>query len=256
MFGIKIKTLFDEAREKEDIKTKLALSGQFEDSEETTSQPEPEPEEKLKEEKYVWVDGFKGTAANMTCYGNYQFELNKEFTAEGDIEMCHNGFHFCDKLNSVFGFYPIEYGNRYFKVKAYVSETELNKTPEYVFHHDIPYKIDKRVARKIILTEEIGFEELLPYIQRKCRFISTKEDFELAQKIGFDKYRRQYFMKNMVDSGFGETFLNIIFDEIVDESHTYSSESRIEDTMKFIKALNEEGVSKDMAVYLLLQRIK
>ena len=54
----------------------------------------------------------------------------------------------------------------------------------------------------------------------------------------------------MKDSGFGESFLCVLFEKTENQS------GRIQDVIKLSKALKEEGVSKDMAVYLLLQHLK
>lgn len=204
-------------------------------------------------DEWQWIEGYKGTNANMKCCGGFQFELNKEYEVEGEIIMCKNGFHFCRDLQSTFNYYALSKNNRYFKVKAYVNVSEMRK------HHDEFYygygrpmydRIDKLVAKKIILTEEVSFKTLLPYIQYYCSCIETKEDWILANEIGYKEFRKKYFFDRMKDSGFGEAFLCVLFDQMENNSDT------IKDVIKLSKALTEENVSKDMAVYLLLKHLK
>ena len=78
-------------------------------------------------EEWVWVKGYKGTDRDMCCKG-YQYELGKQFDLDEDMEpsVCRNGFHFCKKLNSVFGYYNIGNGNRFFEVEALVKKSDLD----------------------------------------------------------------------------------------------------------------------------------
>ena len=54
----------------------------------------------IEEEEWIWVKGFKGTDKNMRCKGNYQYELDKQFNLDADVEpvICSKGFHFCKNL--------------------------------------------------------------------------------------------------------------------------------------------------------------
>ena len=61
--------------------------------------------------------GYKGTKEDMTCRG-FQFELGKTYKAQGEIEVCRNGFHFCKNLGHVFDYYPPDDGNRFFEIEA------------------------------------------------------------------------------------------------------------------------------------------
>ena len=48
--------------------------------------------------------GFKAFMEDLTCRG-YQYEIGKTFTADGEIELCGNGFHFCKQPGQVFSYY-------------------------------------------------------------------------------------------------------------------------------------------------------
>ena len=73
----------------------------------------PEPEE------WIWVEGYKGVDQNMQGYKGFQYELNKEYSVDGEVEECKNGLHFSLKLDDVFH-YKNCLTHRFFKVKAYV----------------------------------------------------------------------------------------------------------------------------------------
>ena len=79
------------------------------------------------EEEWIWVRGFKGTEKDMSCKG-YHYELGKQFDLDEDLEpsVCHNGFHFCKKLENVFRYYKIGDGNRFFEVEALVKKSDLD----------------------------------------------------------------------------------------------------------------------------------
>ena len=54
------------------------------------------------------MKAFKGFDENLQCRG-FQYEVGKTYTEEGNIEVCHNGFHAIGEDNSplrVFDFYP------------------------------------------------------------------------------------------------------------------------------------------------------
>ena len=84
----------------------------------------------------------------MCCRG-YQYELNKEFVCSGNASVYNNGFHFCTDLRKVIeNYYGFDGNNRYFKVKALVPID------------DIEFRHDTFAAKKIILLEEIGYNQL------------------------------------------------------------------------------------------------
>ena len=63
------------------------------------------------------MKGYKGTDENMKCRG-MQYEVGKAYHADGTIELCQNGLHFCRNLCDVFDFYNPNDGSRYFEVVA------------------------------------------------------------------------------------------------------------------------------------------
>ena len=84
--------------------------------------------------------GYKGTNKDLKCRG-FQFEIGKTYEVYGDVKLCDNGFHFCEKLLDVFDYYEHGKDNRYFEVEA---------------DGDILKDGTKSVARTIRLIREIS----------------------------------------------------------------------------------------------------
>ena len=89
------------------------------------------------------MSGYKATNADMTCL-SHKFELGTWYEVTGELEMCKNGFHFCEFQSGVFSYYPGE-TCRVFKVEA----EDVLDTPAS------PGANRKRVCRRIRLVEEI-----------------------------------------------------------------------------------------------------
>ena len=89
------------------------------------------------------MSGYKATNADMTCL-SHKFELGTWYEVTGELEMCKNGFHFCEFQSGVFLYYPGE-TCRVFKVEA----EDVLDTPAS------PGANRKRVCRRIRLVEEI-----------------------------------------------------------------------------------------------------
>lgn len=208
-----------------------------------------------------------------------QYELNNNYTYNGEVELCESGYHFCKELKSVFGYYSLDNGNRFFKVKCLVSKEQWESDD------------NKFTAKEITFIEELRFKELESFIFEKYPYIKTEADWNELNKIGVEKFYRIYFMSIMSDTGYGETFSNILYNDInkkiIDAeeerrrkyldlnsySGMYSSGgyitsrphqfyyytpsyncNRFDELITKVKAFKEEGLSKDMAVYLLLQK--
>jgi hypothetical protein len=62
------------------------------------------------------MKGFKGTNFDMTCRG-FQYEVGQTYIEEDGIKLCGKGFHFCERLEDVFLYYPRD-ESRYFEVEA------------------------------------------------------------------------------------------------------------------------------------------
>ena len=51
------------------------------------------------------MKGYKGFNKDLKCR-DFQYEVGKDYTTEGKIEACKNGFHFCENPMDVLGYYP------------------------------------------------------------------------------------------------------------------------------------------------------
>ncbi len=74
------------------------------------------------------MKGYKVTNPDSTCRGHL-FEVDKEYKVKGELSICNNGFHFCEKATSCFEYYSFDPKNRVFEVEALgKTQTEGDKT--------------------------------------------------------------------------------------------------------------------------------
>ena len=62
------------------------------------------------------IKGYKGMELDMTCRG-MRFKIGETYHVDGNISVCHNGIHFCERLSDVFDFYERD-KHRFFEVEA------------------------------------------------------------------------------------------------------------------------------------------
>lgn len=62
------------------------------------------------------MKGYKGMGKDMKCRG-MQYEVGRTYRVDGEVELCWNGLHFCERLVDVFPFYAPD-ASRYFEVEA------------------------------------------------------------------------------------------------------------------------------------------
>lgn len=65
------------------------------------------------------MKGYKALDKNMrsVCGNGMQFELGKTYIAEGEVVLCENGFHFCERIEELNCYYDID-ESRIFEVEA------------------------------------------------------------------------------------------------------------------------------------------
>ena len=94
------------------------------------------------------VKGFKVFNPDWTCRG-FQYEVGKTFTHEGHMELCDEGFHFCEKLANCFNYYDFNVDNKVAEVEA-LGEVESGD--------------DKSVTNKIRIVRELSWHEVLDMV--------------------------------------------------------------------------------------------
>lgn len=209
--------------------------------------------------EWIWVEGYKGTDKDMKCYNDFQFTLGEEYTKDGEIIMCKNGFHFSPILKQAFGFYT-PYGsnnNRFFKVKALINKNQMVKRQintlflprwgSYSGEEEPEYKIvpmeltdDKLVAKSIIFLEEISTKEIFnAYFCGQCDEESD-EYKENWRKYGIDYAQRYKYKKIILNS-------SIYSQEFKDYIKTLSSI----DTLRKIAILTVENINHEVRMQMI-----
>ena len=104
-------------------------------------------------EKENAIVAYKGFDKNLCCRG-YQYEVGKEYHAEGDIKACNNGFHACPNPNDLFAYYAPNEGNRYCKVRLWgdVDDSERDKIAASDVEIVASYGIDYAL-RNVLVTK-------------------------------------------------------------------------------------------------------
>jgi len=92
--------------------------------------------------------GYKVTGPDMKCR-DFQFELNKTYIHDGNIELCGSGFHFCLVANDCFNYYSFYSSNRVFEITF----------GENVFHGS-----DKSVTDTVTFVRELSWQEVLELV--------------------------------------------------------------------------------------------
>ena len=106
------------------------------------------------------MKGYKGFDKNLKC-SDFQYEVGKDYTTEGKIEACKNGFHFCENPMDVLGYYPPS-DSRYCIVESSGQEDRDG--------------YDSKVATsKIHISAEIGLKGL---IEAGVKFILDKVNWK------------------------------------------------------------------------------
>jgi hypothetical protein len=89
--------------------------------------------------------GYKAFDKDLKCRG-FQFEVGKTYEIKEDLMLCSSGFHFCEKLENVYGYYPREADTRICEIEA------VGK---------IQKEDDKSCTNKIRVVKEIVDKELI-----------------------------------------------------------------------------------------------
>lgn len=189
------------------------------------------------EEKWIWVEGYKGVYANLTARNNFQYEIGREYSMDEDaeIETCRSGFHLCLYLEDVFRHYRIGDGNRFFKVKALVREKDCVNygRPAEPFYSS---RNDKLAAKSIILERELTLDEIF-YDDKYADWTEDEKKLALAESPRAVRWNRN--IAKLVGAGYSEKFAQYI----------------AEDNERLKRALlmeSQPGLSMDMKVFAIM----
>lgn len=94
------------------------------------------------------MKGYKVFNPDWTCRG-FQFEVGKTYKHDGEVNICHSGFHFCNKPADCFNYYRFDPENKVAEVEA------LGK---------VESAGDKSVTNEIRIVREIPWCELLELV--------------------------------------------------------------------------------------------
>ena len=169
-----------------------------------------EKKEENVEEKWIWVDGFKGTKKDMTCHG-YQYELGKihEMPKDAEIVECQSGFHLCLNLRDVFGYYGIKDNHRFFKVRALVREDDAARYSNRGRLH----RRDKLVAKSIEFVSECTIDEIFGVLPENDLRNWTDADKENAITLGIQAVAKVVAVRTLVGLGYSVPFAAFLFDQ-------------------------------------------
>lgn len=174
----------------------------------------------IKEEEYIWVKGFKGTNKDMCCQDDYQYELGKQFDLDADVEpvICSKGFHFCKRLKSVFQYYEIGNGNRFFEVEALVkksdwdSEQKKNRTRNpYGYLPGFSGSNDKYAAKSIRFIRELTVDEVFEALGTDCDVREwADEQKKRAMETSISAVRKEVREFELCAAGYSPAFSKYI----------------------------------------------
>lgn len=208
------------------------------------------------QEEWIWVEGYKGTNMNMVCR-DYQFRFHTQFDMpEGaEIKDCESGFHFCRDLKDVFGYYKIDDGNRFFRVRALVRkkdyenygkpyESSDGSIQSYIYRMSFggPGLRDKLAAKSIQFLYELTPEEVFaPLCEERDEYKTWSADVKkLAMERGFGYVRNIERIKTLVSLGYSDAFAQWLV-----ENRKYYNTA--------VAVGSQEGLSMDMKVLMILK---
>ena len=159
----------------------------------------------LEEEEYIWVKGFKGTDKDMRCKGDYQYELGKQFDLDANVEpvTCSKGFHFCKDLESVFRYYKIGDGNRFFEVEALMKKSAFESKNKSNYD-------DKYAAKSIRFVRELTVDEVFEAVSNKEVRGWADEQKKRAMETSIDTVRREIRTFDLCAAGYSPAFSKYI----------------------------------------------
>lgn len=188
------------------------------------------------EQEFVWVDGYKRVYTDMTSsYGNFKYEIGKEYTQEELPILCKSGFHFCYNAEDTEDYLGV-HESVLLKVRAYVPVTQ--KKYSYDSSGD---KTNKCTCKRIKIIEKLDIEDVFP------------DEWEEKLYKGIDSYR--FFIDKLhKDVNLKEAFKHIpsktVWDFSIEHLKKYYGDSLGDNIFRII---NEERYRrKDAMIFNIM----
>jgi hypothetical protein len=90
------------------------------------------------------VKGFKAFKNDLSCRG-HKFKVGESYKINGQLQICGNGFHFCEQLKDVYNYYERSYDTRICMVEA---------------HGEVIKDGDKSCTSEIFILAELDQDEI------------------------------------------------------------------------------------------------
>lgn len=169
------------------------------------------------EEEWIWVEGYKGVTKDMKGRNDFEYILHKRYSMpKEEVDCCASGYHFSLTLHDVFKYYNVCKGHRFFKVQALVKKSDYAKYGVLLFKATVYADklastdcFDKLAAASIVLTEEVGIDEIVEEFYKHRKGIPIKLPKEYNQKIidlGYTEACCEYCAENLVNAGYSPAF--------------------------------------------------
>lgn len=110
------------------------------------------------------MKGYKGFDKDLSCRG-FKYEVGKTYKIKEDPILCKRGFHFCNSLQDVLGYYPLHKNNTFCEIEV------CGKIISDIF-----YK--KSSTNKIKILRKLDLDEILDIvgIKEKDLFVKCYND--------------------------------------------------------------------------------
>ena len=147
--------------------------------------------------------GYKMMESDMTCMG-FQYEISKEYSLKGKLEICESGFHFCENPFDCLRYYDNIKGNkRLFLVEALgevITEGDKSVTNKIKIVEeitDIEKFFDENINNFVVDWYYISIyqklsEELIDKYNNKVNWFCISEYQKLSEEF-IDKYSNKVY---------------------------------------------------------------
>ena len=147
------------------------------------------------------MKGYKALPHEMRAVhgNNMQYELGKDYSINGEVIPCRNGFHFCEKIEELNCYYDIT-DSRIFEVEA----------DGIIRQHE-----NKYVAEKIKLVRELSKEEIKKYFEQNLQSLVCHNEASVRAAVAKQGYgldvlihdKNWYVRASVAKQGYG---LNVL----------------------------------------------